>query len=352
MADNELDYLAVDGVYNSSGDRKPMLNIGTFNINDNIPVNITYDGNKNIGKEIKCFTNYLKEEIKNNPDAFNNVVFVADRGYHSYDFLKFLIDNNMKFIIRVKGTGDNLNPRKKLRKRTKKYKTIKYIRKFIRIVKSNKCINHVVKTGKDKKKIKLKIKSNYILVTNLKDKIKFPNKFIIQKYISRWDIEVFFKHIKNNFKFEHLDEKNILQHKKLYICELIIMYITKMIENEYIKKNNIDVTISDDNTYVSINKRNLINGLFEKILIRIIKGNINNDDIKSCDRYTITQNNKINRSFPRSSKTPFTKWYTKQYSEFTKYAKIIKAFENNTIDKLTKNLRALAKRIKIYIYNG
>jgi len=22
-----------------------------------------YDGNKNIGKEIKCFTNYLKEEI-------------------------------------------------------------------------------------------------------------------------------------------------------------------------------------------------------------------------------------------------------------------------------------------------
>ena len=47
----------------------------------------------------------------------------------------------------------------------------------------------------------------------------------------RWDIEVFFKYIKNNFKFQHLNEKD--QHdnySKLYLAELIITHLAKIIQ--------------------------------------------------------------------------------------------------------------------------
>lgn len=46
----------------------------------------------------------------------------------------------------------------------------------------------------------------------------------------------------------------------------------------------------------------------------------------------------------RNSKTPFTKWYIKGYSNLTKYAKI-DAIINDTVNKLNKNLKSIAKNI-------
>ena len=49
----------------------------------------------------------------------------------------------------------------------------------------------------------------------------------------------------------------------------------------------------------------------------------------------------------RISKIPHTKWYVKSYSDFYKYASIIEALENKDLNILNKNLKLLAKQIKI-----
>jgi hypothetical protein len=348
---SDYEYIAIDGVYNTCCDRKPMLNIGIFNVTNNVPIDITYEGNNNRNKEVKCFTQYIKDKILTNIDKFSNVIFVADRGYHSYEFLNFLIDNNLKFIIRVKGTGDNLNPRKKLLKNTPNYDLINRIRNHVRVIKSKKTFKQTVNSSSSKKEnkdVSIKIKSDYVLITNLKDKLDFPNKLIIDKYKSRWDIEVFFKHIKYNFKFQNLNEKDINQHKKLYICEIIIMYIAKMIEKEYNRNNKELFEVSSNIMYYkSINKKNLIDGIYNKLLPKILNRNNRNITDLSLDTYIKIQTNKYDRSFARKSKTPFTKWYIKGYSEMTKFSKIINAIEEGKINNLNKNLKVLASKIEL-----
>ena len=56
--------------------------------------------------------------------------------------------------------------------------------------------------------------------------------------------------------------------------------------------------------------------------------------------------NEVNRSFPRVSKTPFTKWYVKSRILISQYAKILEAIDTNTIDSLSKNLKRKALFIK------
>jgi hypothetical protein len=55
--------------------------------------------------------------------------------------------------------------------------------------------------------------------------------------------------------------------------------------------------------------------------------------------------NKIGRSYPRASKTPFTKWYVKSYSLLSSFKKIINAIKNKKVDGLHANLKVIAKQI-------
>lgn len=325
-------FLAVDGVYNTSLDRKPMLNLGIYDIDNNVPINLSYLGNKNRNKEAKCFT----DELKTNPEKFKKYIFVCDRGYFKYDLLKFMVENGIKFIVRVKGSGNNLNRKMKLSKNIRNYDVVKFIRNNTRLVKCKKSFTKIVQISKRKMKIdkaQIKAKNDCVLVTNCSIN-EFTDKQLLDKYKLRWDIEVFFKHIKNNFKFQNLNEKNKRQQIKNYICELIIMYISKIIEiNHGLNKES-------KKGITKINKSNLISGLFDSYLYDFINGNKIN-----LIPYKITHTNKKNRSFPHISKTPFTKWYIKGYSEMTKYAKIIKAINNDTINNLNKNLKTIAKKI-------
>ena len=50
------------------------------------------------------------------------------------------------------------------------------------------------------------------------------------------DIEVHFKYIKNNYKFQSIKERSKIGYKKMFICEQIITLIAKIIENYYTKK--------------------------------------------------------------------------------------------------------------------
>lgn len=113
---------------------------------------------------------------------------------------------------------------------------------------------------------------------------------------------MFFKHIKSNFKFQHIKEINEEERKKIYICELIIFLIAKYIKKYYMNKNNF---IKENETHTfKINHNNLINGIYESLIYSMIEGTLTDEQLDNfCETYIKTIQNKKNRSFPRTSKT-------------------------------------------------
>ncbi len=68
------------------------------------------------------------------------------------------------------------------------------------------------------------------------NKEKYSDDKIIELYRDRWPVEVFFKFIKNNFKFSDLNIKTESGYHKLYLCEQIITLIIKLLELSFMKK--------------------------------------------------------------------------------------------------------------------
>jgi hypothetical protein len=353
----DLIVVAVDGTYNNDNNRNIMLNLGIFDVSNQIPISVEFNGIGNRNKEIKVFIQYIKKNI----DNFKNAIFVFDRLYHNYELLKFLESNSLYYIVRLKKSGENLDSNIPIKKGISNYDILNFLRQKVRVIRCKKSYTKTVSTSKSKKIIStasIKVKNDCTVATNLLDVKKYTDNIILNYYNSRWDIEVFFKYLKSIFKFSYLNEKNQIQYKKLYICELILTYIANIIENYYwnTKKQN-NTTIKQKITITKrngnkvkctekINKSNLLNGIFNSLLYDIINNNINKDKIDNfCKTYIIVIKNAVNRTFPRSSKTPFTKWYIKAYSEATKFTKIISAITENTVDKLNKNLKMIAKKI-------
>jgi len=95
--------------------------------------------------------------------------------------------------------------------------TIQKIRSKIRIVKCDKSYSISVATSKKKMKIdtnNVYLRSDCMIVTNLTNDKIYTDEILLDYYNKIWDIEVFFKLIKNNFKFQgfytrlHLDNDN------------------------------------------------------------------------------------------------------------------------------------------------
>jgi len=332
--------IAVDGsnsntnLNNNSGIAEVSLNMGYYDITNNIPIDLTYNGT-NRNTEIKQLKKYINE------NNITNVIIVADRAYFKYELFKFLEDRNIKYVIRIKdnsliGTD-----------RAKNNKLINEITKITRVIEYQQNATKVI-TLKNKLKKTIEIKSKYKLITNLTDKNKYTNEFILNTYKSRWEVELFFKLIKANFKFDLMYEKSEVQYKKLIYCELIIVNITKILIKIYNNESK-DKFKRKLKTYTTkINESNIINGIYNTILSDIIYQKLTYTKICNfIESFVITYKNKINRSFERTAKTPFKKWYVKRYLNIYKYTKILDAIENKTINKLNKNLKLDAKNIKI-----
>ena len=128
--------------------------------------------------------------------------------------------------------------------------------------------------------------------------------------------------------------------KKLYYCELIIMYMAKLLEVSLMKSNNVS-------SNKKINKTLLITGLYDGLLIDMINNTTDGSSYNKIRKYVKTYNIQKERHNPIKSKTPFTRWYVKGYSEVSKYSKVINAILNNTVNELNKNLKTFAGKIKI-----
>lgn len=331
--------IGIDGTYNNDSKMNEIMNMGFFDISNGIPIDIESFGKENKNKEIKSATEYIIKHI----DLFKNNIIVADRAYFSYKFLHFLINNNIKFIVRVKGDGKMFRENA-LKSNKPEHEIISNVVNNCKIIRYENMMKKIIYNTNTKKKLDkytLEINNDCTLVTNILE--EYSNDKILELYRSRWDIEVFFKYVKNGFKFRHLRETLSTKCKKMYICELIITYIAKLIEKYFEKKL---FYISNKQKNYTINKNNLVNGIFDYLLKTILDKTLTYQKLDIfCKAYIIRIHNKNNRTFPRMSKTPFTKWYVKGYSNHTKYLAIIDAIINNTTDTLNKNLKTLATKI-------
>ena len=187
----------------------------------------------------------------------SNSILVLDRAYCSYDFINYLMTTNYKFIIRFRNNCKNFN----LIKENQKTRILKYCDVFETILPFNKYedyikkqdisnknnikkatiknkndtlhtqndvpninvinkkdINKVAKKNKQAtqknndlvkpfKNAKITMFYEYTLVTNLSIETYDDNK-VKELYKQRCSVELFFKLLKYNFKFEHLKEHN------------------------------------------------------------------------------------------------------------------------------------------------
>lgn len=318
--------VAVDGTNNLDNKNNIMLNMVYYDITNDIPIDITYNGHENRNKEVKC----LLEDIINNSEKYKNVILIGDRCYFTYKLLNTLIEKNINFVIRIKGKGKYIE---KNLHNPDKIRIVKCLSHIDKIIYPSSRKKHITKTRK------ITLNNDCLIITNLDN--SYIDSKIINFYRSRWEIETFIKFVKYNFKFAELDEKNIVKHKKMYMCELIITYIMNLLIHY------INFDIKNTNESVSkINKSNIISGLYDSLLYDIVHCKLTKDKLDIfCNSYIKIYTNKTNRTFERKSKRPHKKWSNKGYSDMSKYERICDAIENKCIDTLHKNLKMIARRI-------
>jgi len=245
-----------------------------------------------------------------------------------------LINNNIKFIIRIR---NNAKPTEKFNEKCR------FLKKIFPVVKQ-------IYNNKNKKKEFIICNNEYSLITNLTLE-EHDDEFLLKgMYNERWEIEVFFKYIKGNHKLQNLKEKKKIDNDKLLTCHMIIIYIAKILKKYFLNKNEqkMSTTINKKNKTTStckikINETLLTKGIFEKLLMNIICGNLTESIVENfMNTYLKSLKNEVSRSFDRVSLIPFTKWYIKKYLSLYKYKKIYEALASGNIICLNKNLKSKA----------
>ena len=341
---NKLRLLAVDGTYNRDSNFNEVLNLGVFDCTNSIPVRLESFGQECKNKEVSSLINL----ISNDPSIFTSSILVGDRCYFTYKLIRFLITNKIKFIIRVKGDGTHISDKTKNIKSNNNYNNINFIRNKVRIIKCESTFmktvymsnnfKHKRNVNKSDKHV-LTIKNDCTLITNL-GRITYDDDTCLNLYKSRWDIETFFGFIKKNYKFSVMKESKKISCLKNYYCTITIDIIIKILIKNFTK------TQTKSLINHKANYTNIVKGFFQFMLIDLITDCTTEANLlQFCKSYI--HYNKIvkNRSYPRVSKTPFSKWYIKKYSILTDNFKIIKAIMTNAIDKLNKNLKSKANQI-------
>lgn len=343
--DSETVVLGIDGTYNRDVNFDEILNMGLYDITNSIPVGLESFGknHKNDEKQV------IIDIISRDPSKFSSAILVADRAYYSYDVLKYLIDNDIKFIIRIREDAIFLNGKLDHPKNKSNSSAI-YLRDKIRIISCNAIREKIIYPRDPNKKYKrnvkktnkmtLTIRDNCHLITNLLDEELYDDATCLKLYKSRWDIEVFFRFIKHTYKFSKLTEKKKNAKLKSYFCILAIEMVIKIIIKKYLLSQQKTMT------NCKFNHSNIVKGITDFFLMDLISGNVSHDDfLRFCKSYIHFVKIKNDRKYPHISKMPFSKWYVKQYSDNANLIKIVNAIKNNCLDKLNKNEKAEANRI-------
>jgi hypothetical protein len=260
------------------------LVLGVYNVTKNYPITLELVKHKN---ERRAFLDFIRGNI--NEDS----IYVFDRGFFSNEVVTKLNLKNIKFVFRLKKNSQLIQKNK------------------------NDCISNI---NNNNNQISLRIvkytinDNDYYLATNLFDVCEYTIKNLQDIYHFRWSIEEYFKLIKKNMKMSKFNEKDEISIKKSIYCNLILTSLTMLIERCYIKSNK------KMNKHQMINKSNLINGMYDHFIINVFYKKIYKRYVeKFIKMYIVIHYSKKGRSFTRTCKTPYHKWYIKRY--FKKYIK-------------------------------
>ena len=204
---NKNSIISVDGTYtntnvkNIKGYLETSLNMGFFDVTNDIPIELIFKGEESKNNEIKALENY----ILNNKNKLNNTIFVLDRAYCSYKFIEFCFKNKIKYVIRFRNNCNNI---------PKNNRIIKFNHYINETVKNDNIDKHLI-NNKKFESVTLKTKNEYTLITNI-NLNDYNDEQIKEIYHRRWNIEVFFKILKFNFKFSDLKITNVEQNNEIY----------------------------------------------------------------------------------------------------------------------------------------
>jgi len=231
--------IAVDGTYptllksltkdgykaNKKGESVTPLVSGLFNVTSNYPVTLDLAKTKN---ERKAFYNFVK-----NKDKFKGNIFVFDKGYVSKKLFGCMDKNNLLYICRLRDNSSYISGKDDVivEENGIKIRIIKYV------------INN----------------KSYYMATNVYD---YSISLIKQIYHDRWQIEEYFKYIKQNMNLAKINEKREKDIKKTILSQLIVSQITFIFVN---------FQKSSKNEHKIVNKSILTDGLYDKFLYNFLK---------------------------------------------------------------------------------
>lgn len=344
----------IDGVINLNKKFEHNLNLGIFDALNNVPLDITSFGTKS--NEVDAFISKINENL----DTYKKAIFVCDRLYFNYKLINFIHSKGLKFIIRVKGDANNVDQSVPLKRSVSNKKMIRLIRSFTRTIRIKNEYESMIES-KDKLpsgKVNVTMKDDYIFITNL-DADTHPDQFIYDSYKKRWNIEVFFKLLKYNFKFNQIVGTTEIDKKKSYLSAMIVTYIMRIIEIDYWNKNKVtpgNLVIKsydkEKKTYtaftstVKINDSHLIRSIFKEILIKLVHGTLTYGEYDEfCTKNILIVKNKTGRHFKRYAKSCYKKWHMKGRANLAMIVKVINAHLSKNTDKLSKDLKILSKKL-------
>ena len=358
-------FIAIDGVYYNTnflhnGTAETSMSLGLFDINNSTPIDIHFTG---IGKKNnECLS--LEKYISENLSKFKNKIIICDRAYHCYRFFNFLDNNNIKFIIRLRHK-ENLKKPTKYAKHYDDYNNI-VTNKNIRIIKRTDNIKKLAVENNDTVK-QIISDSTIKIISNLNIK-EFSDDNIFNLYKNRWTIEEFYKQLKHNFKFQIMKEYNDKSYLKNIYLKLTFLLLKNILIETYKSENNnkIKKTIINKNkneqldVKIKFNENIILKGIKDILLKDIFYEKLSSYKILNfMTNYFKLYSNKVNRSFERKSKIPFTKWYVKKYHDVFKAKSkdltiLIKITDNDEVKNklkleiktMNKNLNKLKKNLK------
>lgn len=277
----------VDGLKKNKNQKSTTaLTLGVYNVVHNYPVALQMVTHSN---ERKAFLDFIKDT-----DKYTGSIFIFDRGSQDQVLFKKLTDMNIHFLCRLRDNS---------------------------IIIPTNCNDHVtyLDNGCKIRVIKYVIgKNSYYLGTNLFDTTEFSIEILKQLYHKRWDIEEFFKYIKDNMNFGYMDEKSQKAIKKTIYGQLIVSKLSCLL-----------VHINKEEGK-HINNAVVAQGLYDEFLFRFFYGKRFNNAfiIYFMANYMIhiSSNKGKNMHNERTCNRPYMKWYVKRY--FKKYIKIKEDHEN------------------------
>lgn len=263
---NSIETIAIDGSkgnmsknlekvgvkLNKNKESTTPLTINFFSVTYNSPILTELVTHKNERKAfLEMFNKFYSIQ--------QNKLYVYDRGFFQKKLIETVHSSENFFILRLKSDNlllNNFDTAKKCNKNII-YKfsdddmIIKYNSndlKFIRIM-------------------RYKINNNYYYIcTNLYDYETYSTEYIKNVYHKRWNIEEYFKFLKENTSFRKLKERSFENIKKTIYCQMITAKITHLIINYYLK---------DLKKGKIVNKSHVLKSIYNEFMMRFMYYNYN-----------------------------------------------------------------------------